>query len=371
MTIDRQDAEEKRLRERRARLLGPGYRLFYERPLHLVRGEGVWLYDAQGRAYLDVYNNVPHVGHCHPHVTEALARQAHKLNTHTRYLHETVLDYAERLTSKLPGKLNTCMFACTGSEANELAVRIARTYTGGEGFIVTDFAYHGNTNTVIELSPSHEYVERRASVKTVPAPDGYRGQYRAGESDLGKKYAAHVDDALNELNKQGIRPAAFIVDTIFSSDGIFTETSDYLRIAVDKVRSAGGLFIADEVQAGFGRTGEQMWGFERHGVVPDMVTMGKPMGNGHPLSAVITTSEMVAKFAERGRYFNTFGGNPVSCAAGLAVLDVLEGEKLQDNARQVGAYLKRRLEAQRSKHEIIGDVRGQGLYIGVELVRDR
>ena len=371
MTTDMQGAEEKRLRDRRTRLLGPAYQLFYDRPLHLVRGEGVWLYDADGRAYLDAYNNVPHVGHCHPQVVEALARQAGTLNTHTRYLHETVLEYAERLTSKFPGKLDTCMFACTGSEANELAVRIARACTGGEGFIVTEHAYHGNTNKIVELSPNHDYVERGESVKTVPAPDGYRGLHRAGEPDLGKQYAAHVDDALNKLHKQGVRPAAFIIDTIFSSDGIFTETADYVRVAVDKVRSAGGLFIADEVQPGFGRTGAQMWGFERHRVVPDIVTLGKPMGNGHPLSAVVTTPEIVEKFAERARYFNTFGGNPVSCAAGLAVLDVLEREKLQDNAREVGAYLKGRLEEQRSRHELIGDVRGQGLYIGVELVRNR
>lgn len=371
MTIEGQNTQERYLENRRKRLLGPAYRLFYDRPLHIVRGEGVWLYDAHGRAYLDVYNNVPHVGHCHPHVVEALTRQAKTLNTHTRYLHETVLDYAERLTSKFPDKLDTCMFACTGSEANELAVRIARTFTGGEGFIVTEHAYHGNTNLIVELSPIHDYVQRRESVKRVPAPDPYRGLHRAGKGDIGKNYATHVDDALKELGKRGARAAAFIIDTIFSSDGIFTETSDYVRIAVEKVRAAGGLFIADEVQPGFGRTGEQMWGFERHGVVPDIVTLGKPMGNGHPLSAVVTTREIIEKFAERARYFNTFGGNPVSCAAGLAVLDVLERDKLQDHAREVGAYLKGRLEEQRSRHKLVGDVRGEGLYIGVELVRDR
>jgi 4-aminobutyrate aminotransferase-like enzyme len=214
-------------------------------------------------------------------------------------------------------------------------------------------------------------VARDASVQLVPAPDGYRGRYRFGTPDLGRQYASHVDEALNALDQHGVKPAALIVDTIFSSDGIYTETADYLRLAVDKVRSAGGVFIADEVQPGFGRTGERMWGFERHGVVPDIVTMGKPMGNGHPLSAVVTTRAIIEKFAERARYFNTFGGNPVSCAAGLAVLEVMESEKLQDNARNVGAHLKQKLELQLSKHEIIGDVRGQGLYIGLELVSDR
>lgn len=352
-------------------MLGGAYRLFYDRPLHLVRGDGVWLYDAQGRAYLDVYNNVAHVGHCHPHVTDALRRQAETLNTHTRYLHQTMLDYAERLGSLFPGELGVCMFACSGSEANELALRIAKAATGGDGVIVTEHAYHGNTNALTELSTTQAYARRGAHVKTCPAPDTYRGPHRSGQSDLGGKYAAHVGRALDEFREQAIPPAAFLVDTIFSTDGILTAPDDYFSKVVEQVRAAGALFIADEVQPGFGRTGDSMWGFERYGVVPDLVTLGKPMGGGHPLAAVVATPRLMEKFADGARYFNTFGGNPVSCAVGLAVLDVLEQEQLQDNARIVGAHLKEELARLRSKHELIGDVRGRGLYLGVELVRDR
>ena len=356
---------------RRGRLLGGAYRLFYDRPLHIVRGQGVWLYDADGRAYLDVYNNVAHVGHCHPHVVDALRLQAETLNTHTRYLHETVLDYAERLTSLFPDELSVCMFACSGSEANELALRIAKAGSGGTGVIVTECAYHGNTTTLTELSTTHAYERRGPHVKTCVAPDTYRGPYRSGEADLGKKYAAHVGRALDELRQDGIQPAALLLDTIFSTDGILTAPADYFPEALERVRAAGGLFIADEVQPGFGRTGDCTWGFQRYGVVPDIVTLGKPMGNGHPLSAVITTPRLVEKFAENARYFNTFGGNPVSCAVGLAVLEVLERERLQDHARTVGGQLKRELTRLQAKHDVIGDVRGHGLYLGVELVRDR
>ena len=355
----------------RKRLLGPAYRLFYDRPLHLVRGEGVWLYDADGRAYLDVYNNVPHVGHCHPRVVEAIARQAGTLNTHTRYLHETVLDYTERLTAEFPDNLSVCMFCCTGSEANELALRIARAWTGGEGVIVSTHAYHGNTNTMIQLSTSHAHEQRDGDrVKAVSPPDTYRGQYRRGESRVAERYAAQVQEAIEQLQHGGTRLAALFLDTVFTSDGILAAPHGYLAAAVDYVHAAGGLFVADEVQPGFGRLGETMWGFEAHHVVPDIVTLGKPIGNGHPLAAVVTTPEIMAAFARHGRYFNTFGGNPVSCAAGLAVLDVLENEQLQENAAAVGAHLKNGLQQLQSQHELIGDVRGSGFVSGVELVRD-
>ena len=351
-----------KLLARRTRLLGPAYRLFYERPLHLVRGEGVWLYDSDGRAYLDVYNNVAHVGHCHPRVVEAVTRQTQLLNTHTRYLHETILEYAERLTATFPEELSYAMFVCSGSEANELALRIARAATDGQGTIVTAHSYHGNTSTLAQVSTAHDWIARGLDVQAVPAPDTYR---TSPDED-----AAEVRRALGELRTAGIQPAAFLIDTIFSSDGIFTAPTGYLAAAVEQVRQAGGLFVADEVQPGFGRTGEHLWRFEKYGVVPDIVTLGKPMGNGQPLAAVIATSDVMERFAESTRYFNTFGGNPVSCAAGLAVLNVLEEEKLQENALRVGVYLKEGLERLRSQWDFVGDVRGQGLYFGVELVRD-
>ena len=356
--------------KQRERLLGPAYRLFYDQPLHLVRGAGVWLYDAGGRKYLDMYNNVPHVGHCHPHVVEALTKQIATLNTHTRYLHENVLEYAERLTGKFADELDTAMFTCTGSEANELALRIARTCTGGTGIIVTEFAYHGNSKAIFEISPSdYPPDERPEFVVTVPFPDTYRGEYRG--DDAGIKYAEYVRDAVDELQSRGIRPAAFVIDTIISSSGVVQPPAGYLNKAAEIIRAAGGLFVADEVQPGFGRTGDYFWGYEADAVAPDIVTMGKPMGNGHPMSAVVSRRDLVENFSSIGSYFNTFGGNPVSCAAGLAVLDVLERENLQQNARDVGAYLTAGLEDLAKDYTAIGDVRGSGLFIAVELVEDR
>ncbi|WP_405232463.1 aminotransferase class III-fold pyridoxal phosphate-dependent enzyme [Lentisalinibacter salinarum] len=358
------------LRERRRALLGPGLSLTYDEPLHIVRGEGVWLYDASGRAYLDAYNNVACVGHCHPAVTEAIARQSRTLNTNTRYLHEHILDYAERLGARLPGELSVCFFVCTGSEANDLAWQMAQAVTGGDGAIVSRNAYHGNTMAVAAFSPE-ELPERRTPdrVATVPAPDVYNGPFR-GE-DASARYGATLDEAIAGLADRGHRPAAFFVDTIWSSDGIFTAPAGYLADAWQRVRAAGGICVADEVQAGFARTGDHFWGFELQGVVPDIVTLGKPMGNGHPLAAVITTPEIAGRFARDFEYFNTFGGNPVSCAAGLAVLDVIEHEALQENARVTGGYLREALVGLQSRHEAIGDVRGAGLFAGVELVRDR
>ena len=350
--------------------MGSAYRLFYDNPLHLVRGEGVWLFDADGNKYLDMYNNVPHVGHCHPHVVDAIARQASTLNTHTRYLHENVLDLAERLTGKFADDLDTAMFCCTGSEANELALRIARRCTGGTGIIVTDFAYHGNTQAIYEISTDSIPAEDVPDyVVTVPAPDTYRGEYRS--ADAGVRYAEHARAAIATLEGRGIKPAAFVIDTIISSSGVVSPPPGYLRQVANIVREAGALFIADEVQPGFGRVGSHFWGYEVDGVVPDIVTLGKPMGNGHPLSAVVTSKELVDTFSGYGRYFNTFGGNPVSCAAGLAVLDVIDSENLQQNAFEVGQHLVDGLWKLADDHECVGDVRGSGLFLAVELVTDR
>lgn len=360
--------DDRRLIERRARLLGPAYRLFYANPLHVVKGQGVWLYDPDGKAYLDVYNNVASVGHCHPHVVEALARQSAVLNTHTRYLTDGILDYAERLLATFPAELAHVMFTCTGSEANDLAYRAARTYTGGTGMIITKLAYHGVTVAISEMSPSlGSGIVMGPDIRTISAPD----QYRADGVDLGQRMVAEIKAAIAAMQADGIKPAALLVDTIFSSDGVFADPPGFLKDAAEAIRAAGGLFIADEVQPGFGRTGDAFWGFLRHGVVPDMVTMGKPMGNGHPMAAMVAKPEILKVFGERTRYFNTFGGNPVSCAVGMAVLDVIEQEGLQANAKQVGAYMQQGLREIASRRRLIGDVRGAGFFIGVELVMDR
>jgi 4-aminobutyrate aminotransferase-like enzyme len=364
MSADDEAASTRELIARRSRLLGPAYRLFYENPVQFVRGEGVWLYDPAGRRYLDAYNNVASVGHCHPRVVEAIARQAAVLNTHTRYLHETVLDYAEKLLATFPHEIGHVMFTCTGSEANDLALRVARTCTGGTGFIVTETAYHGVTVALAEMSPSLGLpLPKDSHIRLVPAP-------RSAGAEAGEVFAKHVRQALDDMKRSGIRPAALLVDTIFSSDGVFADPAGFLRPAVEAVRAAGALFIADEVQPGFGRCGTHMWGFARHDLVPDLVSMGKPMGNGHPIAGLAARPELLKEFGARSRYFNTFGGNPVSAAAGIAVLEVIEREGLVENARRTGAYLADQLRTLQGRHALIAEVRGAGLFIGVELRRD-
>lgn len=363
--VDMPDAQ-RALILRRQRVLGPGYRLFYDHPLHIVRGEGVWLYDADGQRYLDAYNNVASIGHGHPRVVDAIARQAATLNTHTRYVHHGVVDYAEQLLATMPDALSQMVFTCTGSEANDLALRVARAYTGASGVIVTQLAYHGVTTAVAGVSPSLG-TALAPDTRTVPAPDSYRHE----PSTLGSWFAQQVCDAIADLQRHGIRPAALLLDTLFSSDGVYTDPSGFLAPAVAAIRQAGGLFIADEVQAGFARTGSHMWGFARHGLVPDIVTMGKPMGNGHPVAALAARPEVLERFGHEARYFNTFGGNPVSCAAAQATLDVIQQDGLQQNAAHMGAYLRQGLRELAQHHPVIGDVRGDGLFLGVELVRDR
>lgn len=341
----------------RRRVLAPTYRLFYEEPVHIVRAEGVWMYDANGRAYLDAYNNVVVVGHCHPHVVDAIARQAGKLNTHTRYLTNEPLELADRLLATFPKEISNVTLTCTGSDANDLAVRITKAATGGTGFIVTDFAYHGTTETTSGMSPGGG-VELGPHVYTVQPPLG---------PDGAAQFATRVRECIQKMRADGVRPAGLLVDTIFSSDGVCSHPPGFLAAAVGEIRAAGGLFIADEVQPGFGRTGDHMWGFQRHGVIPDLVTMGKPMGNGHPVAAVVARPEAIAQFAKRYRYFNTFGGNPVACAAAIAVLDVLESEHLLENARDTGSYLRQRIHALTADYESIREVRGAGLFLGVQI----
>jgi 4-aminobutyrate aminotransferase-like enzyme len=340
--------------------------------VQLVRGEGVRLYDADGKQYLDCYNNVASVGHCHPHVVEALNRQTSTLNTHTRYLHKNVVEYAERLGSTLPGDLSVCMFVCTGTEANDLAFRIAREVTGNCGAIVTEYAYHGNSNVVFELSTMEYPASQHPDyLEAVEAPCGYRGSYRYDKPGFGVAYAARVGDSIDKLADRQIKPAMFVCDNIFSSNGVLTPPPEYLQETHRRVRAAGGLIVADEVQSGLCRLGDNMWGFMDSGVVPDIVTMGKPMGDGHPVAAVVTTPEIARQFAKKFDYFNTYGGNPVSAAVGLAVLDVVENENILQNVKDTGGYLREGLRKLAQTHPLIGDVRGKGLFYGVELVRNR
>jgi 4-aminobutyrate aminotransferase-like enzyme len=355
--------EDEALVARRARALGPAYRLFYETPVHLVRGDGVWLYDTAGKAYLDTYNNVASVGHCHPHVVAATARQSAIFASHTRYLHEGVLTYAERLLAHFPAELSHVMFTCTGSEANDLAFRIARAHTGGTGFIVTENAYHGVTYAIAGMSPSlGAGVDLGEHVRVVPAP-------RSG-ADAGTEFAAGVQAAIREMQRHGIKPAALIVDTVFSSDGVFTDPAGFLRPAVQAIRAAGGLFIADEVQPGFGRTGAAMWGFQRHGLLPDMVSLGKPMGNGYPVAGLVIQPQVIEAFGSKARYFNTFGGNAVAAATALAVLEVVENERLMDNARNVGTAFAEGLRGLAKDHAVLGELRAVGLFLGQDIVDD-
>ena len=360
------------LPERRLRLLGPNVATFYDNPLHLVRGEGVWVWDNDGRKYLDCYNNVPHVGHCHPHVVEAIRAQAAQLNTHTRYLHRGILDYIERLTSTFDGDLSTAILTCTGSEANDIALRMAEATTGKRGIIATDHTYHGNTTAVSHLSRTNiPGLGDGSHVRHVPAPDSYRPL--GGEAGMAhaQAFAAEVQEAIDDLERSGVGFSGLILCPAFLNEGFPDLEPGWLSPTIDAVKRSGGVFIADEVQPGFGRNGEAFWGHQRIGVQPDIVTLGKPMGNGHPVAGVVTSPDVMAAFRNSFRYFNTFGGNPVSCAAAMAVLDVLEDESLQENARVVGQYAKDGLRRLAEKFEWIGDVRGQGLYLGAEIVTDR
>lgn len=355
--------------------IGKSLSISYRRPLTILRGSMQYLYDETGRRYLDGVNNVAHVGHCHPRVVRAGREQMAVLNTNTRYLHPALVRYAERLSATLPAPLRVCFFVCSGSEANELALRLARAHTGREDIVVLDAAYHGNTTSLVEISP-YKFNGPGGSgapphVHVVPLPDDYRGPYRRNDPEAGRKYAGHVLEAIASARAQGREVGAFIAESLPGCGGQIVLPPGYLAHAYRYVRQAGGVCIADEVQTGFGRVGACFWGFETQNVVPDIVTMGKPIGNGHPLAAVVTTPEIAASFANGMEYFNTFGGNPVSCAIGMAVLDVIVGERLQARALEVGAHLTAGLRQLLEKHPLMGDVRGLGLFLGVELVLDR
>lgn len=354
----------------RAQLLGPAYRLFYRRPVHIVRGRGCRLWDSDGNEFLDAYNNVVSVGHGHPHVVEAVHQQMQTLCTHTRYLHEGIVEYARELLETFGGILGRghAMFTCTGSEANDLALRIAKHHTGRDGVIVTAEAYHGNSAQTAGASPSLGDNSRLGTwVRRVGAPDSYRIPAR----ELPQRLADDVCEQITDLERHGNGVAALLVDSAFTSDGIYIEPAEFLAPAVKAVRKAGGLLIADEVQCGFARLGESLWGYQRHRLDPDIVTLGKPMGNGFPVAGLAVRHDVVNDFGNDIRYFNTFGGNTVAIAAARATLEVIRDEELLDHTLRVGAMLRQGLDAIRRRYaERIGDVRGVGLYLGVEIVSD-
>lgn len=356
--------------ERRRTYLGQHLSLFYRKPLHIERGEGAILYDANGRPFVDAYNNVSSVGHCHPHVVNAVSRQAGALGTNTRYVYRILADYAERLQATMPDHLQCCILVNSGSEANDIAWQMSTLLTAWRGGIVMEDAYHGITEAISHLSP-HGPEEVAPHVRTLMSPDPYRGPYGTGDADLAERYAADVDRAIGELDDAGFGTACFMVDTSFCSNGIPDVPAGYLGKVAARVRAAGGMVVADEVQYGFGRPGTHMWGFQYHAMEPDIVTLGKPVGDGFPLGVVVTTAPILEAFSRATGLFSTFGGNPVACAAGLAVLDVLERENLLENARVTGCHLKSGLKDLMARHEMIGDVRGHGFVTGVEIVRDR
>ncbi len=357
----------KNLVARRERVLGVGAPLFYEEPIHIVRGEGVFVFDADGRRYVDMYNNVPCVGHAHPHVVEAMRQQAATLNVHSRYLHEGVLDYAERLVAKHDRSLERIVFTCTGTEANEVAITMARLATGGQGIICTDRAYHGNSTLVAKLTWAGGRSD--PEIRSVRFPQVYRPlEEGLSETELLERYLADIEAAIESFAAEGVPLACMMVCSLLANEGLPVIPKGYMARAAEMVRDAGGLFIADEVQAGFCRSG-RWWGYEASDFVPDIATLGKPMGSGLPLAGVVARGDLVDTFRKRSGYFNTFAASPLQAAAGAAVLDVIESEKLDESVTDVGAYLcdgLRKIEC-----EAIGDVRGQGLFIGVDWVSDR
>lgn len=360
------------LMDRRNHLLGAGAPIFYEKPVNIVRGQGVWLYDESGRRYLDMYNNVPCVGHCHPHVVEAMYNQSQTLNVHSRYLNEDVLDYAERLAILHVDPLSSVVFTCTGTEANEVGLAIARAVTGGQGFICSDAAYHGNSAEVSKFTRVSQQAEgeKAGEIRAFPFPQRYRSlQDGVSDEELTELYLAEVEHAIEGLQADGIPLAGMLVCSIFANEGLPSIPGEFMSRAAQIVRAAGGLVIADEVQAGFCRTGD-WWGYETTGFVPDIVTMGKPMGNGMPVAGAAASSEMVDEFRRNRRYFNTFAASPLQAAAGMAVIDVIENEGLATTVDRTGNYLRGELRKLQAGCERMADVRGHGLFIGMEWVQD-
>lgn len=362
--LSRREAE---LIARRDAVLGASYRLQYRQPVHFVRGEGMWLYDPDDRAYLDFYNNVPSLGHCHPEVNAAMAEQAGRLSANTRYLEPRLVEYAERLIDTFPSELDRVVFTCTGSESNDLALRIARLASGNEGVIVTSYAYHGTSAAVAAVSPNlGAAVKLSPFVRMVnlPGPSGVPDDQAAAF------FEAEIRAAIIDLQRRGIGVAALLFDSIFSSDGVWIDPPGFIAGAVSAVRESGGLVIADEVQPGFGRTGSHMWGFERHGIVPDLVTLGKPMGNGFPIGAVVGRQQPMDMFGHTARYSNTFAGNTVGIATADAVLTVLQRDSILASVLNVSQRLRSGLEALEIQAPGIRGIRNAGLFFGVDIGLD-
>lgn len=352
--------------ERRRRLLGPNFSTFYKNPVHIVRGKGVWLWDASGKKYLDCYNNVPHVGHCHPEVVNAIAEQAKILNTHTRYLHEGILDYLDRLLSKHHKTIETAIMVCSGSEANDIALRMAEAKTGHRGVIVTDSTYHGNTSAVSQLGYGRNTGPVGDHIRYIKAPDNFRDNETMGISEA-KFFKQNVVEAIDSLKEAGHGVSALLICPFFANEGFPNLEHGFLDEAISNIRNEGAIVIADEVQPGFGRIGTNWWGYQKIGIEPEIVTMGKPMANGHPVACVATSTEIMGSFRNNYGYFNTFGGNPVSCAAASATLEVVENEKLIENALAVGQYALKGLEELKKEFPQIKQVRGSGLFFGAEM----
>lgn len=359
------------LLDRHERLLGQRMPLFYSEPVHLVRGDGIWLYDASGKQYMDLYNNVPCVGHANPRVVEAMRTQAGTLNVHSRYLHESILDYAERLTDLHAEPLTRAVFCCTGTEASEIALLMARAATNGRGIICTDACYHGNSTEVRRLSSAGRDPAGNPEIRAIPYPQTYRPlDPGASEAQLADLYLEHVSEAIADFARNDIPLAGMFVCSLLANEGLPHIPRGFMSGAAEVVREAGGVFIADEVQAGFCRSG-RWWGYETTDFVPDIVTMGKPMGAGLPLAGVVARPELVDAFREKTRYFNTFASSPLQAAVGMAVLDELEQGRLLENVRAVGGHLRRGLDQLQAENHCMGDVRGHGLALGVEWVHDR
>lgn len=369
-SLDELSQKTRELVERRQKVLGSSYRLFYRKPLNLVKGRDEFVWDDDGVKYLDMYNNIPSMGHCNSEVVEAVYAQMQKINIHTRYLHENIIKYSEDLLKLMPAEVDRIMYMCSGSEANDLALRVCQAYTEGTGILISQEAYHGNTALVSAISPSIGGEQKLLdSVRKIPTPDFYR--FNGTEEEFIKWYCNEIQKAADDLKEHGIKLACFIADSIFSSDGVHPYPKGFLKAAVDVVHKNGGLFIADEVQPGFCRTGDSFWGFMRHGIVPDLVTMGKPMANGIPCSAMAGRHDVIDAFSAKFPYFNTFAGNPVSMVAAQAVLKYVEENDILEHTKKVGSELLQALKDVQKRHpDSAGDVRGAGLFIGFELVKD-
>lgn len=366
----------------RKTFIGGSCTLFFKsNPIKIVKGKGQYMYDEKGKKYLDCINNVAHVGHCHPDVVAAGSKQMATLSTNSRYLHDNLVVYAQRLVNYFPNKLSVCYFVNSGSEANDLAMRLARAHSGHKDFIILDGAYHGHLTSMTDISP-YKFLKMKNGrkknwVHVAPLPCSYRGMYQSSQlkdADLGQLYADEVKKLIDNAHSQGRKVAGFMAESMVSCGGQVVLPDSYLRNVYKYVRAAGGLCMADEVQTGFGRIGTHMWAFQHYGedVIPDIVMLGKPIGNGHPVAAVVTTNEIARSFEDLGvEYFNTYGGNPVSLAITSAVLDVIEKEKLRDNAIAVGNFLKNALINLMDRHPLIGDVRGMGMFVGIDLVSNR